>query len=96
MGDGVLVVVNKDWFEKLPADFKADLLDVAAQSTDVVLKATIEREVIAREAMAKAGIQFTDFTAEMKEPWRALMGPAYDAIKKNYWRSSLNELIAVA
>ncbi len=96
MGDGVLVVVNKDWFEKLPADFKADLLDVAAQSTDVVLKATIEREVIAREAMAKAGIQFTDFTAEMKEPWRALMGPAYDAIKKIIGEAAWNELIAVA
>jgi TRAP-type C4-dicarboxylate transport system substrate-binding protein len=96
MGDGVLVVVNKDWFDALPADFKADLLEVAAASTEVVLKSTIEREKIARDAMAKAGIQFTDFTAEMKEPWRAIMGPAYDAIKKTIGEAAWNELVKVA
>ncbi|HCG63830.1 MAG TPA: hypothetical protein DHV69_07955 [Sphaerochaeta sp.] len=96
MGDGVLVVVNKDWFDGLSADFQKDLLEVAAASTEVVLKSTIEREKIARDAMGKAGIQFTDFTAEMKEPWRDLMGPAYDAIKKTIGEAAWNELVKVA
>jgi hypothetical protein len=46
--------------------------------------------------MGKAGIQFTDFTAEMKEPWRDLMGPAYDAIKKTIGEAAWNELVKVA
>ena len=32
----------------------------------------------------------------MKDPWRALMGPAYDAIKKIIGEAAWNELIAVA
>ncbi len=96
MGDGVLVVVNKDWYEGLPDDIRVALHEVADDSVAVVLASTIEREKIARDAMAKAGIQFTDFTPEMKEPWRAVMGPAYAAIKKTIGEKSWNELVALA
>ncbi len=96
MGDGVLVVVNKDWFDGLSADMQAALLEVGAESTDVVLQATIEREVAGRKTMEEAGIEFTDFTAEMKEPWRALMGPAYAAIEKTVGTEDWNALVKLA
>lgn len=96
MGDGVLVVVNKDWYDGLSDEFRTALLEVAGDSVEVVLKSTIEREKIARDAMTKAGIQFSDFTSEMKEPWRALMGPAYAAIKKTIGEKSWNELVVLA
>ncbi|MBN2860053.1 MAG: TRAP transporter substrate-binding protein [Sphaerochaetaceae bacterium] len=96
MGDGVLVVVNKDWFEGLTADMQKSLLEVGAASTDVVLEATIAREVAGRKTMEEAGIEFTEFTAEMKEPWRALMGPAYKAIEKTIGTDAWNELVRIA
>ncbi len=96
MGDGVLVVVNKEWFEGQSAEFQSALLEVGAASTDVVLASTVRREVEARKTMEAAGIEFFDFTAEMKEPWRAVMGPAYAAIQKTIGMDAWNELKALA
>ncbi|WP_020610974.1 TRAP transporter substrate-binding protein [Sediminispirochaeta bajacaliforniensis] len=82
MADGVLVVVNKNWYDGLPEGFRADLDRVAKESTQVMLGLVKEREVSARRTMETYGIQFTDFTAEMKEPWKAKMGPVYASVEK--------------
>jgi TRAP-type C4-dicarboxylate transport system substrate-binding protein len=82
MGDGVLVVANKDWFDGLPADFRDDLLEIAAESASVVLEKEQASELVAREEMEKDGIEFIEFTQEMKEPWINLMDPVYAEIEK--------------
>lgn len=96
MGDGVLVVVNKDWFDGLPADFQDDLLEVAGESTDVVLERVKAREDIAKEEMGKDGIEFTEYTPEMKEPWKDLMGPVYEEIQETIGMDAWNKLKAAA
>ena len=80
MADGVLVVVNKDWYESLPEQVRTDLDEVAQESTELMLRLVEEREASARRMMAEDGIIFTDFTPEMKEPWRAVMGPVYEQV----------------
>ncbi|ERF60619.1 TRAP transporter substrate-binding protein [Treponema socranskii] len=96
MADGVLVVVNKTWYDNLPADFRADLDDIAKESTKVMLELINKGELKAREEMAARGIKFTDFTTAMKKPWIDRMGPVYASVAKTIGEETFKKLKAGA
>jgi tripartite ATP-independent transporter DctP family solute receptor len=81
MADGVLVVVNKPWYESLSAEHQAAVKDIAMKAADVVYGAESELQKVATQKMTEAGIKFTYFTPEMKKPWIDLMDPVYAMIK---------------
>lgn len=81
MADGVLVVVNSEWYDSLSTEFRADLDRVAAESSNYMLSLVKEREASAKAAMIADGIEFTNFTPEMKKPWKAIMGPVYESVE---------------
>ncbi|MGI5173222.1 TRAP transporter substrate-binding protein [Treponema sp. OMZ 840] len=96
MADGVLVVVNKAWYDKLPADFRTDLNNIAKESTKVMLELVTKGELKAREEMAAKGIKFTDFTPEMKKPWIDRMEPVYSSVAKTVGEETFKKLKAGA
>lgn len=82
MADGALIVVNKTWWNGLPADVKQTIQTSLNDSArKVVYDFYLRMEKEARTAMEAYGIIFTDFTYEMKKPWIDRMGPVYDYVK---------------
>lgn len=84
MADGVLVNVNKDWFEGLTQEQRDALVRAAEDAAEVVLELEAEFQEYARQQMEDFGIEFTDFTDEMKEPWRQRVeeGGIYDMLRE--------------
>lgn len=81
MADGVLVVVNKGWFEDLDADLQVALRDAAQAAANVVYEEELALQVRAEQGMKDFGIEFTYFDAEMKQPFIDLMDPVYSMIE---------------
>jgi tripartite ATP-independent transporter DctP family solute receptor len=93
MADGVLVVVNKNWYDGLkPANQKA-IKDAALEAGNVVHDAEVKLQEFATKKMTESGIKFTYFTSEMKEPWKKLMPPVYDMIRGIIGEQAWNDYV---
>lgn len=98
MADGVLVNVNKEWFEGLTAEQQDALLQAADEAAQVIYEKENALQERARAQMTAEGIQFTDFTAEMKEPWRQRMeaGGVYDMLRDVVGQRDWDRLVRLA
>ncbi len=83
MADGAFILVNKSWWDELKPEVQdAITKSLNGSARDVVYKYYLQTEKEGREKMTEYGIEFTDFTPEMKKPWVDLMYPVYDYIKE--------------
>lgn len=99
MADGVLVNVNKQWFEEtLTPEMQDALVAAAEDAAELVLELELEFQQYARQQMEDFGIEFTDFDREMKEPWIELVedGGIYDMLRNEIGDEDWNTLTRVA
>ena len=82
MADGVLVVVNKDWYSGLDSKYQEGLKEVAMDAANVVYQAELDLQVKAKKNMEDFGIQFTVFDEEMKKPFKEKMAPVYKMLEE--------------
>jgi tripartite ATP-independent transporter DctP family solute receptor len=98
MMDGVLVVVNKKWYDGLSKKEQRILTTAAAEASDVVYKAASKQQEIALNEMKKHGINVTEFTPAMKKPFKEKLGPIYKMMKETVgakdWQSYLKAIEA--
>jgi len=96
MADGVILVANKDWYDSLPAAVQKDLKEAIKKSVQVEYAQILVQEKDARDMMESEGVIFTDFTPEMKKPWKALMGGIYSQMEEMVGPENWKEILAVA
>ena len=81
MSDGVLVVVNKPFWDKLSEEDQNLISEAVDEAREVVYKADKEYEKMAMTKMIESGIQFTFLTEKQKEPFKELVKPAYKLVE---------------
>ena len=98
MADGVLVNVNKEWFEGLSQQQREALEQAADEAAQVIYEKENALQERARAQMEAEGIEFTDFTAEMKEPWRRRMeqGGVYNMLRDVVGQRDWDRLVRLA
>ena len=96
MADGVILVANKDWYDSLPSTVQGDLKEAINESIQVEYAQILVQEKDARDKMAAEGVIFTDFSTEMKKPWKALMGDVYSQMEQMVGSENWNEILKVA
>lgn len=96
MPDGVLVVVNKPFWDKLSEEDQNLILEAVDGGREVVYKGDKEYEKVAMTEMIESGIQFTFLTEEQKEPFKELVKPAYKIMEEIVGKANLEAyLLAV-
>ena len=96
IADGVVIVANKDWYDSLPMLVQDDLLEIVNRSVQVEYDQLIVQEKEARIAMEKEGVIFTDFNADMKEPWKNRLDAVYDGMRDMIGLENWEEIIRIA
>lgn len=76
---GYIVTVNKDWFDKLPADLKQAVLQSATAATAYNQKAIKDEVAATEEAMRKAGVKIIDVPAAERTRFFKAAEPVLDA-----------------
>lgn len=76
---GYVVAVNKDYFDKLPADLKQAVLQAAAAATAFNQKAIKEEVGSTEDAMRKAGVKIIDVPAAERAKFYKAAEPVLDA-----------------
>lgn len=93
MPDGVLVVMNKSFWDKL-SKADQDLFAAAVhESREVVYKADREYEKIAMTNMIDSGIKFTFLNEEQKKPFKKLVKPVYNMMEDVVGKEDLEALL---
>lgn len=96
MPDGVLVVVNKPFWDKLSEEDQNLILEAVDGGREVVYKGDKEYEKVAMTEMIESGIQFTFLTEKQKEPFKELVKPAYKIMEEIVGKANLEAyLLAV-
>ena len=76
---GYIVAVNKEYFDKLPADLRANVVAAAAAATAFNQKAIRDEVTATEEAMRKAGIKIIDVSEAERAKWFKAAEPVLDA-----------------
>ncbi len=76
---GYIVAVNKDYFDKLPADLKQAVVQAAAVATAFNQKVIKEEVAATEEAMRKAGVKIIDVSAAERAKFYKAAAPVLDA-----------------
>lgn len=71
------LVVNRDAWNGLPSDVRKVVESVAKKYSKVWYELTVQRDVEAKQAMIKAGGQFTPLSAEDEKTIMAIVGPLW-------------------
>jgi C4-dicarboxylate-binding protein DctP len=96
MPDGVLVVVNKPFWDKLSEEDQNLILEAVDEGREVVYKGDKEYEKVAMTEMIESGIQFAFLTEKQKEPFKELVKPAYKIMEEIVGKANLEAyLLAV-
>ena len=82
MADGVLVVVNKPWFDSLDENHRKFLVESTQRAAKIVYDGETVLQEKAKKEMSDFGIVFTKYTPEMKKPFIKLMAPVYSSIEE--------------
>jgi len=90
MPDGVLVVVNKPFWDKLSVEDQNLILEAVDEGREVVYKGDKEYEKMAMTEMIESGIQFTFLTEEQKKPFKELVQPAYGIMEEIIGKAALD------
>jgi len=94
MPDGVLVVVNKPFWDKLSEEDQNLILEAVDEGREVVYKADKEYEKVAMTEMIESGVQFTYLTEKQKEPFKELVKPAYKIMEEIVGTSNLEAYLS--
>ena len=94
MPDGVLVVVNKPFWDKLSGEDQNLISEAIDEAREVVYKADKEYEKMAMTKMIESGIQFTFLTEKQKEPFKELTKPAYGIMEKIVGKADLDAYLS--
>jgi C4-dicarboxylate-binding protein DctP len=76
---GYIVAVNKEYFDKLPADLRANVLAAAAAATAYNQKAIREEVAASEDAMKKAGVKIIEVSAAERAKFFKAAEPVLDA-----------------
>jgi C4-dicarboxylate-binding protein DctP len=78
---GYAVIVNKKFWDELPADVRGQLDQAMAEATDYANSIALEENNKAIEAMKAAGTtEFHELTAEERAAWAEALKPVYDQV----------------
>jgi C4-dicarboxylate-binding protein DctP len=76
---GYIVALNKEYFDKLPADLRANVLAAAAAATAFNQKAIREEVAASEDAMKKAGVKIIEVSAAERAKFYKAAEPVLDA-----------------
>ena len=97
MADASLVVINKDFWNKLSADEKALFKKAGQEWVKVNINEDTTYSVKARNNMEKAGVKFYDMDDAGKQAFAKMMGPVYADFEKVVgaadWKSYQEEIV---
>ena len=97
MADASLVVINKDFWNKLSADEKALFKKAGQECVKVNINEDTTYSVKARNNMEKAGVKFYDMDDAGKQAFAKMMGPVYADFEKVVgaadWKSYQEEIV---
>ncbi|MEO8410355.1 MAG: TRAP transporter substrate-binding protein [Propionivibrio sp.] len=82
IGDASLVVINKDFWDKLSAEDQALFKKAAQEWVDVNVKEDASYSITARQNMEKAGVEFYDMDDAGKQAFAKRMEPVYADFEK--------------
>jgi len=90
---GILVVINKKFYDSLPADLRQIVKDGAYESGRVSLSTNYQDELTALSGIKARGIAVATLSPEEKEEFKKLLRPVYDTWKKKIGDDLYNEAL---
>ena len=98
MGDGSMVLANKEFWDGLSAEDQALFMEGIDKACATVVDIDVSYAKEAREKMEEAGVVFYEMTEEEKEPFRAAVAPLYaefaEQIGQENWEQFLEAVDA--
>ena len=89
---GYAVIVNKKFWDGLPADIRASLEKAMTEATDFANGAAQKDNDEALEAMRKSGkTEIVELTAEQKAAWRKALDPVYAEMEGRVGKDTIAE-----
>jgi C4-dicarboxylate-binding protein DctP len=89
---GYAVIVNKKFWEGLPADIRAQLEKAMKEATEYTNSIAQKENDDAMEAMKKSGLtQILPLTAEQKQAWRVALKPVYSEMASRVGQTTIDE-----
>jgi len=89
---GYAVIVNKKFWEGLPAEIRAQLEKAMKEATEYTNSIAQKENDDAMEAMKKSGLtQILPLTAEQKQAWRVALKPVYSEMASRVGQATIDE-----
>jgi C4-dicarboxylate-binding protein DctP len=89
---GYAVIVNKKFWEGLPAEIRAQLEKAMKEATEYTNSIAQKENDDAMEAMKKSGLtQILPLTAEQKQAWRVALKPVYAEMAARVGQATIDE-----
>jgi len=89
---GYAVIVNKKFWEGLPAEIRAQLEKAMKEATEYTNSIAQKENDDAMEAMRKSGLtQILPLTAEQKQAWRVALKPVYGEMAARVGQATIDE-----
>src|SRR5215471_1153125 len=89
---GYAVIVNKKFWEGLPAEIRAQLEKAMREATEYTNSIAQKENDDAMEAMRKSGLtQILPLTAEQKQAWRVALKPVYGEMAARVGQATIDE-----
>lgn len=79
---GAVIIRSEDW-EKIPENFRPDLLKITQEAGLRLRKSTREREISSLEAMKARGLQVWEVDSEARTEWQKETSKAYPRIRQD-------------
>ena len=89
---GYAVIVNKKFWEGLPADIRAQLEKAMKETTEYTNSIAQKENDDAMDTMKKSGLtQIVPLTADQKKAWMAALRPVYDEMASRVGKGTIEE-----